>query len=58
MENKNCSICSTEKHINKFNKKLRECKICNTKIGLNRDHENKDKTSNQRKIYYEQIKKN
>ena len=36
-----------------FTKKYSECKACNIKRGVKRYYNNKDKTSNQQKIYYE-----
>ena len=53
MDNKICTVCSIEKHINDFYKKYSECKACNIKSGVKRYHNNKDKISNQQKIYYE-----
>ena len=53
MENKICTVCKIEKHINNFYKKYSECKACNTKRGVKRYHNNKGKISNQQKIYYE-----
>ena len=53
MENKICTVCKTEKHINDFYKKYSECKACNIKRGVKRYHDNKDKISTQQKIYYE-----
>ena len=53
MENKICTVCKIEKHINNFYKKYSECKACNIKRGVKRYHNNKDKVSNQQKIYYE-----
>ena len=49
-------MCNFEKHINKFYEKQSECKVCNSKRGLQRYYENKKKISNQRKIFYEQNK--
>ena len=54
MENKICTVCKIEKHINSFYKKYSECKACNIKNGVNRYYNNKDKISNQQKIYYEE----
>ena len=48
-----CTICSFEKDINNFYKKYSECIDCNRTRGLKRFYENKDKISNQQKIYYE-----
>ena len=53
MDNKICSVCKIDKHINNFYKKYSECKACNIKRGVKRYHNNKDKISNQQKIYYE-----
>ena len=53
MDNKICSMCKIEKHINNFYKKYSECRDCNRTRGLKRYYENKDKISNQQKIYYE-----
>ena len=53
MENKICTVFKIEKHINSFYKKYSECKACNIKRGVKRYHNNKDKISNQQKIYYE-----
>ena len=52
MENKICTVCKIEKHINNFYRKFSECKDCNIKRGEKRYYENKDKISNQQKIYY------
>ena len=48
-----CTICNIEKYINTFYKKYTECRDCNRARGLKRYYENKDKISNQQKIYYE-----
>ena len=53
MDTKMCSICNIEKDINNFYKKDSECIDCNRTRGLKRYYENKDKISNQQKIYYE-----
>ena len=53
MDTKMCTICNIEKHINNFYKKYTECIDCNRVRGLKRYYENKDKISNQQKIYYE-----
>ena len=53
METKVCVVCNTEKSIDNFYNKYRECKPCNTKRSTRRYFENKDKISNQHKIYYE-----
>ena len=46
-------MCNIEKHINNFCKKYTECKDCNLTRGLERYYENKDKISNQQKVFYE-----
>ena len=53
MENKICTMCKIEKHINNFYRKYSECKTCNIKRGVKRYHNNKDIISNQQKKYYE-----
>ena len=53
MNTKMCTICNIEKDINNFYKKYSECIDCNRTRGLKRYYENKDKISNQQKIYYE-----
>ena len=53
MDNKICVVCNIEKSIDKFYNKYRECKQCNIERSTRRYYENKDKRSNQHKIYYE-----
>ena len=53
MNSKTCTICNIEQHINNFYKKYSECRECNRTRELKRYYENKDKISNQQKIYYE-----
>ena len=53
MESKVCVICNTEKSIDNYYNKYRECKQCNIHRSMRRYYENKDKLSNQRKLYYE-----
>ena len=53
MDRKICVVCNTEKSIDNFYNKYRECKQCNIKRSMKRYHENKDKISNQYKLYYE-----
>ena len=53
MDTKMCTICNIEKDINNFYKKYSECIACNRARGLKRYYENKDKISNQQKLYYE-----
>ena len=52
MSTKTCTICNNEKDINNFYKKYSECIDCNRARGLKRYYENKDKISNQQKVYY------
>ena len=53
MDSKVCVVCKTEKSIDIFYNKYRECKQCNIKRSTRRYYENKDNLSNQRKLYYE-----
>ena len=53
MDTKMFTMCNEEKHINNFYKKFSECRDCNRTRGLKRYYENKDKISNQQKVYYE-----
>ena len=53
MESKICTQCNIEKDITNFYKKYSECIDCNRARGLKRYYENKDKISNQQKLYYE-----
>ena len=53
MVNKVCVVCNIEKSIDNFYNKYRECKQCNIKRSTKRYYDNKDKISNQQKIYYE-----
>ena len=53
MDSKVCVICNTEKSIENFYNRYRECKPCNIKRSMKRYYETKDKLSNQRKLYYE-----
>ena len=55
MDSKICVVCNIEKSIDNFYNKYRECKPCNIKRSKKRYNENKDKISNQHKIYYEKI---
>ena len=55
MDTKACSIRNIEKHINNFYIKYSESRGCNRARGLKRYYENKEKISNQQKIYYEKI---
>ena len=56
MEAKVCVICKIEKNIDSFYNKYRECKPCNIKRSTRRYYENKEKISNQQKLYYERNK--
>ena len=53
MDNKICVVCNIEKSIDNYYNKYREYKQCNIKRSMKRYNENKDKLSNQRKLYYE-----
>ena len=53
MDTKMCTMCNIEKQINDFYKKYSECRDYNRSRGLKRYYENKDKISNQQKIYSE-----
>ena len=53
MDSKICVVCNIEKSIDNFYNKYRECKQCNIKRSTKRYNENKDKISNQQKIFYE-----
>ena len=57
MDTKTCTMCKIEKHINNFYRKYSECGDCIRARGLKRYYENKDKISNQQKVYYENKKK-
>ena len=53
MDSNVCVVCNIEKSIDNFLNKYRECKPCNILRSTRRYYENKEKISNQRKIYYE-----
>ena len=53
MEKNICTMCNIENHNNIFYNKLSDCKACNINRGVRRYHISKDKTSVQRKNYYE-----
>ena len=53
MDSKICTRWNIEKSIEVIYNKYTECKVCNTTGSLKRYHEHKDKTSNQRRLYYE-----
>ena len=58
MDSKVCVSCNTEKSLYNFYKKYRrEGKQCNIQRNLKSYYENKDKLSNQRKLYHEKIKR-
>ena len=50
MENKICTVCKIEKHINNFYKKYSECKACNIKRSTRRNYEKKRKKIKSTKI--------
>ena len=52
MNSKVCVVCNIEKSIDNFYNKYRECKPCNILRSTRRYYENKEKISNQHKIYY------
>ena len=56
MENKVCVFCLTEKGFDNFYNKFGECKPCNIQRSLKRHYENKDKLSNQQKLFCEKNK--
>ena len=51
-------IVLQKKNIENFHKKYTECKNCNCRRSLKCYYENKDKISNQKKLYYEKIREN
>ena len=53
MDSKVCVVCNIEKSVDKFYNKDRECKQCKNKRSMKCYYENKNKLSNQRKLYYE-----
>ena len=53
MESKVCVVCNAEKSFDNFYNNYTECKQCNIQRSMKRYYENKDKLSNQRKLYYE-----
>ena len=53
MDSKICVVCNVEKSIDNYYNKYRECKQCNIKRSMKRYNDNKDKLSNQRKLYYD-----
>ena len=53
MESKLCNICNIEKSNDNLYNKFRECKQCNIQRSMKRYYENKDKLSNQWKVYFE-----
>ena len=55
MDSKICVVCNIEKSIDNFYNKYIECKPCNIKRSTRRYFENKEKISNQHKLYYEKI---
>ena len=57
MESKTCTLWNIEKDINNFYKKFSEGKGCNRARRLERFCDNKDKTSQQQKKYFEKKEK-
>ena len=53
MDRKTCVLCNNEKSIYNFYNKYRERKPCNIKRSTRRYYENKDKISNQHKIFFD-----
>ena len=53
MDSKVCVVFNTEKNIDNFYNKYRECKPCKIQRSMNHYYQNKDKRSNQRKLYFE-----
>ena len=53
MENKTCTVCNIEKHINNFYKNYPEHNNCNVSRGIKRYYDNKDKISIQQKTSFE-----
>ena len=53
MDRKICVVCNAEKSIEKFYNKYRECKPCNIRRSTRRYFENREKISNQHKLYYD-----
>ena len=53
MDSKLCVVCNIGKSIDNFYNRYRECKQCIFERSMKRYYENKDKLSNQRKLYYE-----
>ena len=51
MDTKTCTMSKIEKHINIFYKIYSEYRDCNPARGFKRFYQNKDKISNQQKIY-------
>ena len=54
MESKVCVVCNTEKSFESLYKKCRECKPCKIQRIIKSYYENRDRKSDQRKIYYEE----
>ena len=52
MDTKVCVVCNIEKSIDNFYNKYREVKQCNSKRSTRRYFENKEKISNQHKLFY------
>ena len=58
MERNNCNHSNIDKNIGDFFNKYTECNDCKHKRSFKRYYENKDKSSNQRKIFYEKDRDN
>ena len=58
MEEKTCTVCKIEKHINNFYKKYSECKDCIIQRGLKRYYDNIDNISIQQKNNLKKIERN
>ena len=55
MENKTCVVCITEKIIDNFHNKYRECIQCSIQRSLKRYYESKDKMSHYQKHIMKKI---
>ena len=53
MDGKVFVICNTGNCIDNFYNQYRECKQCSIQQSMKRYYDNKDKLSNQRKVYFE-----
>ena len=57
MDNKICVVCNTEKSIDNFHNKYRECKPCNIKRSMTRYNDNKEKYQNSENYIMKKIEK-